>query len=94
MSEPQITVGMPVYNEAKYISETLDSVLSQTYRNFEVIISDNNSKDGTYEILQEYTKKRQKIKSFQTTEKYRESEKFQVCFRQSSKPIFHMAFRA
>ena len=39
--KPQITVGMPVYNERKYITETLDSLLSQTYENFEVVISDS-----------------------------------------------------
>jgi glycosyltransferase involved in cell wall biosynthesis len=62
--QPQITVGMPVYNERKYITETLDSLLSQTYENFEVVISDNNSQDGTYEILQQYAKKDKRIKLF------------------------------
>jgi glycosyltransferase involved in cell wall biosynthesis len=62
--QPQITVGMPVYNERKYITETLDSLLSQTYENFEIVISDNNSQDGTYEILQQYATKDKRIKLF------------------------------
>jgi GT2 family glycosyltransferase len=43
---PQITVRMPVYNERKYITETLDPLLSQTYENFEVVISEITHKMG------------------------------------------------
>ena len=88
MSEPQITVGMPVYNEAKYISETLDSVLSQTYRNFEVIISDNNSKDGTYEILQEYLKKDRRLKVFRQPKNIGSLKNFKFVLDKAQSPYF------
>jgi glycosyltransferase involved in cell wall biosynthesis len=51
MQIPQITVGIPSYNHAKFLAKCLNSVLNQTYPNFEVIVVDNNSTDGTDDIL-------------------------------------------
>ncbi len=55
MSEaPLITVGLPVYNSERYLRQSLDSLLAQTYRNFVLVISDNASTDGTAQICQQY----------------------------------------
>jgi glycosyltransferase involved in cell wall biosynthesis len=51
---PAVTIGMPVYNGAKYIEQALDSILAQTYTDFELIISDNASTDATEEICRRY----------------------------------------
>ena len=48
---PLVTIGIPLYNEVKYIERTIRSALEQTYTNIEVIISDNNSNDGTFELI-------------------------------------------
>jgi glycosyltransferase involved in cell wall biosynthesis len=56
---PKISVIIPAYNAARYICETVDSVLSQTYKNFEVIIIDDGSTDNTQKLLNQY---RDKIK--------------------------------
>ncbi len=88
MSDTQITVGMPVYNEAKYISETLDSVLSQTYKNFEVIISDNNSQDGTYEILQEFLKRDKRLKVFRQPKNIGSLKNFKFVLERTQSPYF------
>lgn len=53
-SLPLVTIGLPVYNEGKYIVECLDNLLKQTYPNIEIVISDNGSTDRTPEICQEY----------------------------------------
>ncbi len=45
---PKVSISMPVYNGAKYIREALDSLLAQTFTDFELIISDNASTDDTY----------------------------------------------
>ena len=60
----KITVGLPVYNGEKYLQNRLDSILTQTYTNFELIISDNNSIDKTNEICSNYAKKDFRIKYF------------------------------
>jgi glycosyltransferase involved in cell wall biosynthesis len=51
---PAVTIGMPVYNGAKYIEAALDSILAQTYTDFELVISDNASTDATEEICRRY----------------------------------------
>lgn len=50
--QPVLSVGMPVYNSAAFITEALDSILGQTFSNFELIITDNASDDGTSDICQ------------------------------------------
>ena len=53
---PIISVIMSVYNGGKYLRAALDSVLSQTFKNFEFIVINGGSTDNTSEILQQYTK--------------------------------------
>ena len=58
MNNPRISVIIPCYNSEKFIKETMDSVLSQTYRDFEVIVIDDGSKDKTREIIQSFDDER------------------------------------
>ena len=51
---PRLTIGVPVYNGERYLRFALDSILSQTYRDFELLICDNASDDGTARICEEY----------------------------------------
>jgi glycosyltransferase involved in cell wall biosynthesis len=59
---PQVSIGMPVYNGAKFIREALNSLLMQTFANFELIISDNASTDETETICREYAAKDERIR--------------------------------
>ena len=52
--KPRVTVAVPVYNGEKYVSEAIDSILAQTFQDFEVIICDNASTDRTEEICRGY----------------------------------------
>ncbi len=61
---PIITIGIPVYNGEKFIQKCIESVLQQTYRNFELIISDNASIDSTTDICNKFLKKDDRIKFF------------------------------
>ncbi|MFM7457050.1 MAG: glycosyltransferase [bacterium] len=61
---PLISIVIPSYNQAKYIAYNLDSILAQTYRNFEIIFIDDGSKDNTAEILKSYSEKDSRIKYF------------------------------
>lgn len=52
--KPRVSIGMPVYNGDRFLKEALDSILAQTFRDFELIISDNGSTDRTQEICNAY----------------------------------------
>jgi glycosyltransferase involved in cell wall biosynthesis len=57
-----VTVVMPAYNASEYLSETIESVLSQTFTNFELLIIDDGSTDNTAEIANHYSHKDRRIK--------------------------------
>ena len=61
MSEVKVSVIMPVYNVEKYLRQSLDSVLAQTLSEIEIICVDDGSTDGSYDILEEYAAKDQRI---------------------------------
>jgi glycosyltransferase involved in cell wall biosynthesis len=61
-SRALVSVVVPSYNASRYISETLESVLSQTYRNFEVIVIDDGSKDNTSDIVADYARRDSRIR--------------------------------
>ena len=55
---PKVTVLMPVYNREKYLREAIDSILSQTFTNFEFLIVDDGSTDNSLEIINSYSDSR------------------------------------
>lgn len=61
-SIPKISVGMPVYNGELYLSSAIESVLDQTLGDFELIIADNASTDGTEAICREYARRDSRIR--------------------------------
>ena len=52
--QPLVSVIIPCYNHEKYIAYAIESVLNQTYKNIEVIVADNGSTDGSYDVIQQY----------------------------------------
>lgn len=59
---PIVSIGLPVYNGARFLPQALESLLGQTYRDFELIISDNASTDQTAAICKEYAAKDSRIR--------------------------------
>ena len=62
MTEKKVVILMATYNGQKYLKCQLDSIIQQTYRNWQLIIRDDCSKDNTVKIIQEYEKKDDRIK--------------------------------
>jgi glycosyltransferase, group 2 family len=56
-----IEILMATYNGEEYISEQIDSIIDQTYKNWKLLIRDDGSKDRTLEILKEYEKRDERI---------------------------------
>ncbi len=70
INEPMVSVFMPVYNQERYICAALDSVLTQNYPNFEIVISDDCSIDSTPLIVKNYADKfPEKIKFYKLSDK-------------------------
>ncbi|MDC0038084.1 glycosyltransferase family 2 protein [Gammaproteobacteria bacterium] len=59
---PTISIGIPVYNGEKTLGASIDALLQQTYSDFDIIISDNNSTDATATICAEYAEKDTRIR--------------------------------
>ena len=68
INEPLISVVTPVYNTADYLREAIESVLAQSYGNFEYIIADNRSTDGSSEIAHEYERLDSRVRVIDHTE--------------------------
>lgn len=64
-SEPLISVLVPMYNVEKYIAKCIESILNQTYKNLEIVLLDDSSKDRTYEIAENFAKQDNRIKLLQ-----------------------------
>ncbi|HWM01787.1 MAG TPA: glycosyltransferase family 2 protein [Actinophytocola sp.] len=58
---PRLTIGLPVYNGEEYLAESLDALLGQSYEDFELVITDNASTDGTEAICRRYAKRDSRI---------------------------------
>jgi glycosyltransferase involved in cell wall biosynthesis len=64
MSSPLVSIGFPVYNGEKSVERALQSVLAQDFENFELIISDNASTDGTRRVCEAYAKRDNRVHYF------------------------------
>ena len=62
MAYPRVSIGLPVYNGENYLSFTLDSILRQTFSDFELIVSDNCSADRTEAICRAYADRDKRIR--------------------------------
>ncbi len=83
-----LSIGLPIYNGATHVRNCLDSVLSQSFQDFEIFISDNASTDGTQQICEEYAHRDHRIKYVRQTENIGAPGNFRFVFEQTSSPLF------
>ena len=62
--QPLVTVVMPAYNAEAYVEKAIRSVIHQTYSNWELVVVDDRSTDGTYEIIQRVAAEDGRIKAY------------------------------
>ncbi len=86
-----MSIGLPVYNGENYLVESLDALLSQTYRDFELIISDNASTDRTEEICRQYAAADPRIRYLRQPRNIGGSPNQDFVFRQARGELFKWA---
>ena len=89
--KPRVSIGVPVFNGEKYLAVALDSLLAQTYSDFELIISDNASTDGTQEICRTYAARDCRIRFFRNKINLGAAKNFNRTFELSSGEYFKWA---
>lgn len=83
-----VSIGIPAYNGETYIKNSIQSLLSQTYPHFKLIISDDNSADDTAKICQEFTKKDRRIIFFQQKKQLGFARNFNFVLQKARAPYF------
>ncbi len=88
---PRVSLGMPVRNGEKYIAEAIDSILAQTFGDYELIISDNASDDGTEAICTMYAAKDRRIRYHRNAQNIGGAGNFNRVFELASAEYFRWA---
>src|SRR5580704_16465967 len=83
-SEPLVSIVTPVYNEAEFLPECIESVFAQTYQNWDYTIVDNCSTDGSADIARRYAAKDRRIRIWTNREFLRAIPNHNVALRQIS----------
>jgi glycosyltransferase involved in cell wall biosynthesis len=91
LNKPAVSIGMPVYNGERYIAEAINSILNQTFENFELIISDNASTDGTELICIEFAKNDNRIRYVRQPFNMGSLSNFRFVLEQAQAPFFMWA---
>lgn len=90
-SSPRLSIGLPVYNGESFLKAALDSILNQTYKDFELIISDNGSTDKTEDICRSYMLEDQRIRYYRNNNNLGAAWNFNRVFSLSNGQYFKWA---
>ena len=88
---PRLSIGLPVYNGENYLAESIEALLGQSYEDFELIISDNASTDGTADICRRYGKQDSRIRYVRQPHNIGLSPNHNFVFQQSRGEFFKWA---
>ncbi|NHZ70177.1 MAG: glycosyltransferase [Proteobacteria bacterium] len=85
---PDLTIGLPVYNGERYLAGALDSILSQSYNDFLLVISDNASSDDTRDICEDYAARDERITYVRQEKNMGGAWNFNAVVEHASSPMF------
>lgn len=88
-SAPKVSIGLPVYNGEKYLREAINSILAQTFTDFELIVSDNASTDSTETICKECAAQDSRIRYYRNEKNIGGSNNHNLVFDLSRGQYFH-----
>jgi glycosyltransferase involved in cell wall biosynthesis len=88
---PKVTIGLPVFNGEKYLAQAIDSVLGQTFEDFELVISDNASTDRTGEICRSYAERDPRISYYRQATNLGAAPNFNFTFEKARGEYFKWA---
>lgn len=88
---PRLTIGLPVYNGEDYLAESLEALLGQSYEDFELVISDNASTDGTADICHRYGRQDSRIRYIRQPRNIGLNPNHNFVIRQARGELFKMA---
>ena len=90
-SAPRLSIGMPVYNGERFLEEAVTSLLGQTYGDFEIVVCDNASTDGTRDIVERVMTRDARIRYARNDQNIGASPNFAKVARMTSAPFFKWA---
>jgi glycosyltransferase involved in cell wall biosynthesis len=88
---PEVSIGIPVYNGADFLGAAIESHLAQTFGDFELVISDNASTDGTQDLCRAYAKDDSRIRYVRQAENIGANANYNEVARISRAPFFRWA---
>jgi glycosyltransferase involved in cell wall biosynthesis len=88
---PRVSIGLPVFNGENFLEATLQSILNQTFEDFELILSDNASTDRTEEICRAYAAKDRRIRYFRQAQNQGAAANFNFAYSQATGEYFKWA---
>jgi glycosyltransferase involved in cell wall biosynthesis len=91
VTAPRVSIGLPVFNGEKFLRECLDSLLAQTFADFEIIICDNASSDGTEEICRAYAARDRRIRYHRNPENLGAGRNYNLTFELARGELFKWA---
>lgn len=90
-SPPKLSIGLPVYNGEEFLAQALDCLLAQTFRDFEIVVSDNASTDRTAQICQDYARRDRRLRYVRSEVNLGAVANFNRVFHLSAAPLFKWA---
>src|ERR1700751_3293571 len=88
---PKLSIGIPVFNGQEFLPELLDSLLAQTFGDFEILICDNASTDRTPQICSEYARRDSRVRFVRNQRNLGAVANFNRVFELSTAPLFKWA---